>query len=90
MEASGKLIESINSDISELNKFIQDSTRSNVRTQLEEIRNVMTRQLNDEQKRLERLKSEQTENKETKKVSTEPTYVTITKYAFENNKDNVK
>jgi hypothetical protein len=90
MEASGKLIENLHLDIAELNKYIQDSTRNNVRIQLEEIRNVMTKQLNDEQKRLERLKSEQSENKETKKVSVETTYITITKYAFENNKDNVK
>lgn len=89
MEASGKLVENLHLDIAELNKYIQDSKRNNVRVQLEEIKNVMTKQLNEEQRKLEKLKSEQSEKKETKPVSIE-TYITISKYGFENNKENVK
>ena len=89
MEASGKLVENLHLDIAELNKYIQDSKRNNVRVQLEEIKNVMSKQLNEEQRKLEKLKSEQSENKETKPASIE-TYITISKYGFENNKENVK
>ena len=91
MEASGKLIENLQLDIAEVNKYIQDSKRNNVRLQLEEIKNVMTKQLTEEQKKVEKLKEVQTDKKEVKaEAKVELTYVTISKYGFENNKDNVK
>jgi calcyclin binding protein len=91
MEASGKLIENFQQDLAEINKYIQDSKRSNIKVQLEEIQTALTKQLSDEQKKLDKFKSDQsTSQQPTVEVKAEPTYITITKYAFENNKDNVK
>lgn len=87
MELSGKLIEDLQLDLAELNTYIQDSKRTNIKLQLEVLKTTLTKQIGDEKNKLERVK--QVKEPSITKVS-DLIYVPITKYAFDNNKDVIK
>jgi predicted RNase H-like nuclease (RuvC/YqgF family) len=88
MEVSGKLIENLQLDLAELNGYIADSKRTNIKLQLEMIRTTLSKQLEDEKKKQEVLKTTLEQPKQV--IKSEPVYLSITKYAFENSKDVVK
>ena len=90
MENIGKIIENLQLDKEELDRYIADSKRNNIKLQLEELRNIIAKQINDENKKIEKIKLDLAKN-ETKSEQTSNIknveYQTITKYGFENLKD---
>ena len=90
MENIGKIIENLQLDKEEPDRYIADSKRNNIKLQLEELRNIIAKQINDENKKIEKIKLDLAKN-ETKSEQTSNIknveYQTITKYGFENLKD---
>ena len=78
MEVSGKLIENLQLDLAELNGYIADSKRTNIKLQLEMIRTTLSKQLEDEKKKQEVLKTTLEQPKQV--IKSEPVYLSITKY----------
>ena len=91
MEDSRKRLENLEQDKEEILKFIESSQRANVKLHLLDYQNSLTHEISELKKKIETLEKKQEtplEVKQQKEKQIE--YVTITKYLFENNKDNVK
>lgn len=91
MEDSRKRLENLEQDLQEVSNFVSTSTRSNVKLHLLEYQSTLNRDIQELKKKIELLQQKQ-DNPEEKKVQKEKTteYTSISKYMFENNKDNVK
>ena len=86
MDRVQKSIENLEHDITEIEKLHKLAVRPNIKRQLEEYKNTLSDQLQEERKRLQNEKKKAEENSESnvKQENTNVTYQTITKYAIDN------
>lgn len=95
MEKTNNALENYQLDIDELNKFILHSTRPNVKRNLEEFKKNLSFMYEDEKKKINTDKKEESAadvKSETSKITSTPKIdlIPITKYAFENSDKFVK
>jgi hypothetical protein len=96
MDKTNSTLEMYELDLQELNNFISQSTRPNLKRQLEEYKKILTSQHEEEKKKLVTVKEESpspatSENTtSTSEVKLNIPLLPITKYAFENGDKFVK
>ncbi len=87
MEKSlSSIIDGLQADFDELDKFISSSTRSNIKRQLEEQRKIIKLQIDEEKRKLEvstsNLEKSNESNNSNTTTNKNVTYESINKYAF--------
>lgn len=97
MEKTNNTLEMYELDLQELNKFILNSTRPNLKRQLEEYKKTLTNLYEEEKKKINiQLQAEKqketsaTTSTENQRVVVDQQFTSITKYAFENGDKYVK
>jgi len=86
MEKSiSSIIEGLQADVDELEKFISSSSRPNIKRQLEEQRKILKSQIDDENRKLEISKANlerPAENNSTSNLKRNVNYESVNKYSF--------
>jgi hypothetical protein len=84
-------VEMFTLDLEELDKFISQSTRPNLKRQFEQYRNTIALSLAEEKKKLEKTSQSQKENSSVAEVSNSTlNFITVSKYALDSGEKFVK
>ena len=89
MDKVQKSIENLEQDIIEIDKLQKLALRPNIKRQLEEYKNTLNDQIQEERKRLqiEKKRAEEKSENSNKQESSSIVYQTINKYAIDNTTD---
>ena len=89
--SSNPSVEMFTLDLEELDKFISQSTRPNLKRQFEQYRNTIALSLAEEKKKLEKASQSQQENSSVAEVSNSTlNFITVSKYALDSGDKFVK